>query len=76
MADGDRSPRDALTSQVIERSLLNLQPLAGHLLNSLCDGTAMNRAECKDPHDEEIERALGKIESVFSFHTFTFYLGI
>ena len=59
----------------IERSLLNLKGLARHLLNSLGDGIAVNGAKGDDPHDEEVERALRKIELAFSLlHTFGFYI--
>src|ERR1700679_1839164 len=58
----------------IERSLLDLQGLAGHLLNSLGDGVAVNGAERDHPHDEEVEGSLREIESVCGFHAYTFYL--
>jgi hypothetical protein len=58
----------------VERSLLDLQSLAGHLLNPLCDGITMNGAKRDDPHDEEIECTLREIESIFGFHTYAFYI--
>jgi hypothetical protein len=58
----------------IERALLDLQSLAGHLLNPLCDGITVNGAQRNNPHDEEIERTLREIESVFRLHAFGFYI--
>src|SRR5215471_5512610 len=59
----------------IKRSLLDLKGLAGHLLDSLSDGVAMNGAKSDDPQDEKIEGALREIEAVVSLHhTCAFYI--
>jgi hypothetical protein len=58
----------------IERPLLDLQCLARHLLDSLRDGISVNGAKRNNPHDEEIEGALGEIESAFSLHAYNFYI--
>src|ERR1700679_409005 len=58
----------------IERSLLHLQNLAGHLLNSLGDRIAVNGAKRNHPHDEEVEGSLREINSVCGLHAYTFYL--
>jgi hypothetical protein len=58
----------------IERSLLHLQSLAGHLLNFLCDRIAVNGAERNNPHDEEIEGTLREVELACGAHTYDFYI--
>jgi hypothetical protein len=58
----------------IQRALLHLQGFARHLLNSLRDGIAVNRAKRHNPHDEEIESSLREIKSVRSLHTYGFYM--
>src|SRR6202008_1508112 len=60
----------------VERSLLHLQSLAGHLLNSLCERIAVNGPKRNNPHDEEIEGALREVEFVFGVHTCFFYIYI
>src|ERR1019366_10475889 len=49
----------------IERSLLNLQSLAGHLLNSLCNRISVNGAKRNNPHDEQIEGSLREIKFIY-----------
>src|ERR1700722_1472497 len=58
----------------IKRALLHLQRFARHLLDSLCDGVAVDGPKGDDAKDEEIEGALGKVESVVCLHTCGFYI--
>src|ERR1700677_4054139 len=60
----------------IERSLLYLQSLAGHLLNSLCDRIPVNGAKRNNPHDEQIQGTLREVEFVCAVHTCYFYIYI
>jgi hypothetical protein len=59
----------------IEGSLLDLEGVAGDLLDSLRDGVAVNGPERNDPHDEKVEGALRKVEPVVRvLHAYDFYI--
>ena len=58
----------------IERALLYLQRFARHLLDSVRDGVAVDRAKSDDAEDEEVESALREVESVFCLHAYGFYI--
>jgi hypothetical protein len=58
----------------IERALLHLQRFARHLLDSLCDGIAVDGAKSDDAEDEEVESALREVEPVFMPMTSTYTL--
>jgi hypothetical protein len=61
----------------IEGSLLDLEGVAGDLLNSLSDGVTVNGSERNHPHDEKVERALRKVEPVVCvLHAYGFYIYI
>jgi hypothetical protein len=45
----------------IERARLDLENFARDLLNALPDPIAMQRSQCDDLEDQEIERTLGEI---------------
>jgi hypothetical protein len=59
----------------IERALLDLQDVAGHLLQALRDGVAVDRAEGDDFQDEDVERALEQVGfGGVARHAKTFYI--
>jgi hypothetical protein len=59
----------------IQRALLHLQRVPGDLLNALCNGIAMNRANTGDFQDQQVERALRKAgRQVEVRHTWYFYI--
>ena len=45
-------------------------------MNSLRKGIAVNGTKRNNPHDEEVESTLREIESVYSLHTYGFYIYI
>jgi hypothetical protein len=54
---------------------LDLLGVARDLLDSLRDGIAVNASKRNDPHNEEIERTLRKVELVVCFlHAYGFYI--
>src|SRR6202034_2877609 len=61
----------------IKGSLLDLERVARDLLDSLCDGIAVNGSKRNDPHDEKVERALRKVKFVVCLlHAYCFYIYI
>ena len=58
----------------IHRSLRHLDYVARDLLQPLCDGVAMHRAECGHLEDEQVEGALREIGFDVVRHTMYFYI--
>jgi len=49
----------------IERALLHLEDFARNLMDALGDGPAVHGFKSESPEDQEIERALRKIDALF-----------
>src|SRR5579859_5536986 len=58
----------------VERPLLHLQSLPGHLLNSLGNRVTMNRPQRNHAENQEIESALREVNLLFHLHAYAFYL--